>query len=488
MAQEVGGSQRLAAWPNLTVNPDMTIATVSPSIHQRIPLASTVSAGLSWPERACLAVGIFEIPLQIDKYFMFHEPDAMLGAVGGINVSITTLMLAALYTMWMVQWSVHRTTTGRLILGVPMLCYLCSVLLSSLSSTLPWLSIFDFVLLAQAYLLFFYIANRVRTRFDLVFCLLALAATLLMQAVIIFGLAALRIDHQEIELGPLVLTVWEGMRHGGTMQSPVLAGSTMALIWLPVAVLVICHIKPWAWRIALLATAMGLLAILLTQTRGAIVTSAVGSLIIGGGMFLRGWLPRWVVLIAALLAGLSAYPLVVVYQQRIREGDGDSAIARKHLSLIAVEMISKRPVFGYGAGNCHLAGQRFADQSKYRSEWYYTIHSKYLLVWIETGLIGIGFFLWILANGFYQGWAAWRLKDRLLAPIGLALAAALAGHGIHMAVDIFNSRTQVQMLWVMLGLLAAVYHLARQEYQRPQGSHQVSGQATGLRPWQGGLV
>ncbi len=32
-----------------------------------------------------------------------------------------------------------------------------------------------------------------------------------------------------------------------------------------------------------------------------------------------------------------------------------------------------------------------------------------------------------------------------------------------MAVDIFNSRTQVQMLWCVLGLTAAVYKLSQAE-------------------------
>ena len=125
-------------------------------------------------------------------------------------------------------------------------------------------------------------------------------------------------------------------------------------------------------------------------------------------------------------------------------------------------MIEDRPLFGYGAGNCHIAGQKYADQGKWRAEWYYTIHSKYLLVWIETGVLGLVTFLAVLGTGLYQGMRAWRLKDPFLAPLGLALSAALAGHGLHLAVDVFNSRTQVQMLWVILGLLAAVRILAEE--------------------------
>lgn len=406
-------------------------------------------------------VGIVEIPLQIDKYFMYHEADAALGAVAGINVSFTTLALILLYGLWIMQIAQSEARLRlRLIMGVPMLFYIGTVVLSSLSATLPMLSYFDVSLLLQAYGLFFFIANRVQTKVDLMICALALATTLFIQALLIFGLKALHVDNQEINIGPLVLIVWEGERHGGTMQSPVLAGSTMALIWLPLVALLLCRIPKLLWLFFALATACGLIAILLTQTRGAILTSAVGCMIIGLGMLFRGWLPRWTMIAACIMALLSLYPLYVVYKKRIEHGDGDSAIARKHLSLIALDMIQDRPFFGHGAGNCHLAGKPYADNSKYRSEWYYTIHSKYLLVWVETGLLGLIGFLCVLGNGVRQGLSAWFRRDPLLAPLGLALTAALAGHSLHMAVDIFNSRTQVEMLWVILGMLAATYRLA----------------------------
>ncbi|MEM8732597.1 MAG: O-antigen ligase family protein [Planctomycetota bacterium] len=436
------------------------------STKPRVTQPACAHEGLSWLEKIILAVGVFEIPLQVDKYFMFHEADAAQGAVAGFNVSVTTLAIAALYGLWFLRSTDQRRRTHtRLIVGVPMLLYLGSVALSSLTATLPMLAYFDLFLLLQAYLLFYYVANRVHTREDIMLCIGTLAAALLFQSLLIFGLKLLRVDNTFIEIGPLVLTVWEGERHGGSMQSPVLAGSTMALLWLPVATAVLGR---WSqlefgrlfWLLFLSTTVIGMIGILLTQTRGAILTSVVGSSLIGLGLLSRTWLPRWTVGVAIVMGLLSLYPLWVIYEKRIKEGDGDSASARKHLSLIALEAIQDRPIFGHGAGNCHLAAKRYADQGKWRSEWYYTIHSKYLLVWLETGLIGLLTFLLVLANGLRLGFQAWLTKDKLLSPLGLALAAALAGHSLHMAVDVFNSRTQVQTLWLLLGLAAATYRVA----------------------------
>ena len=74
----------------------------------------------------------------------------------------------------------------------------------------------------------------------------------------------------------------------------------------------------------------------------------------------------------------------------------------------------------------------------------------------ETGLMGLAAFLCVLGTGVLNGVKVWQRRDRDLAHIGLALSTALLGHMLHMFVDIFNSRTQVQMLWVILGLSAAV--------------------------------
>ena len=455
--------------------------------------AKPVAIGLSWLERAALFVGITEIPLQIDKYFFFHEEESLIGAVAGLNVSITTFAILFLYGIWFADASLQRRRTIlRPLFGIPMLFYLAIVLLSTVSAPLPIFSMFDFVLLTQSYLLFFYIANRVQTHRDLLFCLLSLAAILFVQGVLMFGVAATGLSDEELRVGPLVFNVQDGNRHAGTMYSPVLAGSTLALIWLPVAASLLFIRGKWSWRLAMAATMVGLIAILMTQTRGAILTTFVGSIIIGIGMLRRGWLPKWTMVFAVVLLMISIYPMVVVYQNRIQHGDGESASSRKHLSMIALELIAQRPIMGHGAGNCHYVGKVISDQADYRGEWYYTIHSKYLVVWVETGLVGLLAFLWILGNGMRQGFAAWRTRDPAIGALGLALVAALAGHMLHMSVDIFNSRPQVQMLWAILGIVAAVYKLSNQDAfaiaVAPRQSRKQDPNWASAAPFEGGVA
>lgn len=437
-----------------------SVASYQSSVALAAPRAN--EAELSWTERALLALAIWEIPLQLDKYLLFRQEDSELGALAGINVSVTTCCLAVLYAFWLFKASVHRSRTShRVMLGIPMLTYMAFVGLSSVAASVPVLAVFDLLMIVQAYGLFFYIANRIRTQEGVHFCLYVLAAVLLTQSVLVFGLAGLGgAGHgQRYDIGPLSLSVWEDGRVAGTLVSAVVCGSVMAFLWMPVVAMSLTVRSQLLWLFVTIAALAGSLAVLLTQTRGAILAMTLGSFILGISMLWRRWLPRWTMYGVVAVAIVGAYPLTMVVKNRVIGDDNGSAESRKHLSLIALEMIQDRPLFGFGAGNCHLAAQDYADQAIYRSEWYYTVHSKYLLTWIELGIFGLISFMAILGNTLRYAFQVWMSRDRLLAPLGIAIIGAMLGSMLHMSVDIFNSRSQVQLLWVMVGITTAMYRM-----------------------------
>ena len=115
---------------------------------------------------ALLAVAISEIPLQIDKYFLYQEQDARFGAVAGINVSIATFCLIALYAMWILKSVANpiRRSSGRLVYGGVLPLYVLMIAASALYAINPLLTICDVSVVLQAYMFYFYIANRVGGR------------------------------------------------------------------------------------------------------------------------------------------------------------------------------------------------------------------------------------------------------------------------------------------------------------------------------------
>lgn len=429
----------------------------------RLPLpTSDAAADLSAWERLILAVGIIEIPVGVDKSFGHAEEHAQWGALGGLNVSVTTLCFALLYVFWLFRL-MRRETPAPTLLGIPQICYLVAVALSALAAEVRMLAVCDLFMLLQAYAIFFYIANRFERTKALSFVIGCLAVALAIQGLIMIGQKALGESAfgQTYQISMVKFDVWEDGRTAGTMHSAVLAGSWLAITWLVVLPLVIAETQRERQIFWGLCLTIGMLGMLFTQTRGAVLTVGIGGAMLAAGMFRRGWLPRWFFKAGIMVALLAIIPLVQIAQKRVIRGDEGSAESRRHLSLIAVKTISQNPVWGYGAGNCHLACLPVANSAEFRSEWYYTVHCKYLLVWIESGIFGILAFMAILASGMRDGLKAWSHRHPLLSPVGLACTTAIAGHMVHMLVDIFNSRPQVQTLWLVLGIAAATWRLSR---------------------------
>ncbi|MEM7783781.1 MAG: hypothetical protein AAF623_10540, partial [Planctomycetota bacterium] len=79
------------------------------------PAAKTEVRSLHFFEKALIGIGIFEIPLQLDKYLMYYTDDGMLGAVAGFNVSILLVCLVVLYWNWFLQVMARGPETGRVL-------------------------------------------------------------------------------------------------------------------------------------------------------------------------------------------------------------------------------------------------------------------------------------------------------------------------------------------------------------------------------------
>jgi putative inorganic carbon (HCO3(-)) transporter len=145
---------------------------------------------------------------------------------------------------------------------------------------------------------------------------------------------------------------------------------------------------------------------------------------------------------------------------RLTEDDNGSAQSRLPLMRTAVQMIGDHPLLGVGANNYSRAMKRYGAVYGDWGDWVFTVHNKYALVWAETGLGGIAAFIWFLAATMRRGFAGARGRDPLMSTVSLALAAALAGHLIHLGVDLFSERPQVQLLWTIAALITVVQTLS----------------------------
>jgi putative inorganic carbon (HCO3(-)) transporter len=153
-------------------------------------------------------------------------------------------------------------------------------------------------------------------------------------------------------------------------------------------------------------------------------------------------------------------PLWGTINGRLTSNDNGSAASRITLIRLATHMIRAHPLLGVGINNVGVDIPQYAGPD-FDGQWLYTIHNKYLLIWAEAGVGALLAFVWFLAATLRRGWLTARAGDRLLSPLAVGLSAGIAGQLVHMGVDIFQSRPQVEGLWLAAALLAAMALIIR---------------------------
>ncbi len=417
-----------------------------------------------------LAAVIFDIAFPVDFHLDYHAQEASFGAIGGLEISITTMALTVLYALWILDLVVKARSQSRprgwLGPGIPLMIYVGFAALSAIVAQNAELSLFEVSMLFQTLLLFIYIVGTVRTREDIIFMATLLLGTLVLESLLMiaapFGL--------RFKIGSIVNRVDTAsprvaaglFRTAGTVGSPILAASFVELLLAPAMSVLFMPVERWLKWLAGLGVFFGSVALILTFSRGGWIAAGLSVFV----LCYFAWRRRW--LSPVIPAGMIAVALVmgIVFQSQVmqRVFNEQSAYDRIPLAEIASRVIMDHPLLGVGSNNIVLAELNYVTPDL-AGAWLYAIHDKYLLVWSETGIGALIAFLAFLGMSLRRGWQAWKMHDRLLSPLALALALGIGGEMIHMLVDVFNSRPQVQELWVLAALITAIYNLEKVEWR-----------------------
>jgi putative inorganic carbon (HCO3(-)) transporter len=429
-----------------------------------IPLGAMVVGGI---RRLLLLIVVFDIALQWGINLHWDAAAASQGALGGLEISVTTLALTGLYALWFVDWLIRPAKTARVAwrAAVPLLLYVSFTVFSIVVAANPTLSLFEVVLLLQSLLVFLYVASQSRSESDVRFIAGALVLCMLFEGIVTLA------SWRGFELGGLGLhTTRDAGRVGGTVGSPNTAASFFATL-LPLAIMYLMMPVGRVWkRIAVAAVAVGTVSLLLTLSRGGWIAFGTSMIIIAVALSRRGGndLRRLVPIL--LVAGLVLLPFVGVISARFTQSDQGSGGSRVPLIQLTQGLVEHHPVTGVGVNNVGIVMRESASLD-FGRDWIYTVHNKYLLVWAEAGIGALLAFLWFLVATVRRGLASWRGSDPYLGPLGLALAAAICGEMVQMLVEIFQSRPQVQLLWLIAGLLVAISRVNREVGNREHAVH-----------------
>ena len=451
----IAGAQRSSTRPLSLGGNSLVVAILSPF------LALTSEAA----QRVLLAVIILDIPLQFGTHLFYREEDAALGALGGLSISATTLALAGLYLSWLIRAFTNRSHATKAGVNVnwPLVAYFAITLFSNFVAQDVSLSLFELCLLLEACLVYFYIAGNVRTREDVVFVVSCLLAACLLESVVmiilrftgmpstIWGLPT----HIHIDSDPK-----EGfMRIGGTVGSSNFAAAYLSISLTCAASVLFTDLGRLHKWLATAVLGVGSIALILTFSRGGWLALALSLALLCFVTWRRRGLSLKAPIAALLLLALLYVPFHALIGARLFGDDRGSAESRIPLMNLAFRITEAHPLLGVGANNFTVAMGPYLT-SEFREGFLFAVHNKYLLVLAETGIGGLIAFLAFFAGTVRKGWQCWNFQDRLLSPLALGFAAGIVGHMVHMTVDVFRGRPTQQLVWLIAGLLVAMWRIA----------------------------
>jgi O-antigen ligase len=256
------------------------------------------------------------------------------------------------------------------------------------------------------------------------------------------------------------------MRIGGTVGSSNFAAAYLSISLASAVSLLFTNLGRVHKWLAIAVVGLGGPALIFTLSRGGWMAFALSVVLICLLQWCRRGFSLKMPIAVVLILGMLYFPFQSAISARLFGDDKGSAESRIPLMKLAYRIIKDNPVLGVGVNNFTVAMGRYLTP-EFRHGFLYAVHNKYLLVLSETGIVGLLAFLAFLLDALRKGWQCWAVQDRLLSPIALGFAAGIAGHMVHMSVDVFRGRPTQQLLWLVAGLLTAMHRICTAPRESP---------------------
>ncbi len=409
---------------------------------------------------------VFDVPFSIGHHFGYNLDAASLGSLGGLDISITTLAIPALYAIW-AGTSLARHGNGTrpwLRPAIPLVIYVAFATLSIRQASMPSLSIFEIFMLIQSVMIFIYIASTVRSREDVVFMLVIISSAVLFESLLMILTFVTKHDFSfagiSTRLDAATAQANDVSRVGGTVGGPNAAAAFLDLLLAPILSLALAPVNRLYRLLAGSAFLFGCIGLVLTLSRGGWIAVGVSCFVVVAYSWHRGWIsglaPTTVILGVAVALFIFRNELLV----RFLHDNSGAASSRVPLMVLALHMIRDHPLWGVGANNFGINIAKYATP-EFGADWLYTVHNKYLLIWAEDGFFALAAFVTFLLATVRSGLLCRKINDHVLASIAIGLTTGLMAQMFHMSVDILNGRQQVQLLVIVAGLIAALVAIKR---------------------------
>lgn len=422
------------------------------------------------PRAIFLSILILSIPLSFD-YHLIYRPGHM-GVSDGIAIGVMHVCLVILTVIWVYQvrsGEIHIDTFPSI--TVPILVMLLAALLSVFNSSDKALSLYGIVRSIEALAFCFYLANNLKTKRDLNLALVVLQLCVVIHGGVCIAEAVTGINFTT-SFNVFLEEPSTAFRSAGLTGSPTYAGGYLAAV-LPLVFIQLFTIEKTMGKIlTLIVCVIGMTGLFLTLTRAAWLAAAAASIPV---MFI---LLRYRVIKMrhVVLSILLVITFVFLFRGSIfsRLSEGWLNVKNRiHLIHTAANMVKAHPIIGIGINTYDEEMDKYVP-SDLAYEWMYVVHNKYMLLWSETGPLGLLGFLWVLAAALRRVLRLTGSRDPLISRAAIALFGSLMVISIHMLFESYGGGPPLLQFWLIIGMIMGLSKALELDRPLHPRSHKVS--------------
>lgn len=400
--------------------------------------------------RISWAIGLFIIILPI----VSRLKTIFLVTLGPFEISIESIFIFILLLGWFARLAVNKDKIVREPLGVWILFFILTGVISISSAKYPLESSrVLFAGIVQPVIFYYILINNVRDRksikltiYALIFSIFIASSYSLFQLFSLSGFS----PHGILEY-----------RLPSVYYNPLIFAETLILTMPLLFVASISRLFPVIWRkFALLVLLISLFALMLTYSRGAAVALAAStSLLFIKEVRIRRLAYKaipFIVLALILQWGLisSIFMRRLPTMQYLSE-PSNAITERLNGWQSSLTMISDRPLTGVGLGMFkYNYPQYMISEAILQLE---SAHNLYLNIAVEMGILGLIFFLIILGIIIKRAIFLTKSKDPFIKDISLGLLASAAGYSVlvFFGAEFVHKHmfTNMLLFWTIIGLI-----------------------------------
>jgi O-antigen ligase len=219
--------------------------------------------------------------------------------------------------------------------------------------------------------------------------------------------------------------------------------------------------------LAVMLVGTGILALMLTLSRGGWIGLLLSSSLVLGLAVLRGRLKigfallLTVCLLVLVTILLTSGPNLVT--NRLTANDRGSAQSRIPMAMGALKILQAYPILGVGLNNYSLYMPEYDPITFAAEHGPYIVHNTFLLIGAETGLLGLAGFTWFLVSVILQAWRLLKIvHNDLFWIVGVGIFCGYITLSVHSTVDfaLIGCPRVFTQVWFLAGLVVGFTHMA----------------------------